>query len=542
MSDRRRKKAALLKALVLNPHNIDSLCELGWLCRDGGELHSAELAFRQALRVDPESLSARHGLAATCYRSHRIDEGIRHVLSCIEQSPKNPDFWSLLSKLKRAEGLIEEAIRHTRRGIALAPADSQTAQRLLYQLLLSPDVSPIEVRQEHEAWAATHAACYYPSAPPTVPHLKSGERLRVGYVSPDWRKHPMAQLTESFLRHHDRARFEVFCYSCCRSVDPKTQTLSRVPEHWVEAGKWDDTNLFDRIQKDGIHILVDLAGHTRGGRPLLFARQPAPVQVTFLGYPATTGISTIAFRMTDALADPPGMTDAHCTERLVRLAESGWCFTPANEAPPVNSLPAAKNKRITFGNFANFSKGSHFTLALWARTLQSVPGSRLLLRSLPFDDAEVRARMSKRFAALGIEPERVEMRGWDLNQSRHLAAYHEVDIALDTFPYHGTVTTCEALHMGVPVVSLAGTSHVSRVGVSLLTTAGLADACLAFSADDFVKKASCLAADLSALARSRHELRPRLEQSVLMDGVRYTRGLEMALRDIWTGASGHPRQ
>lgn len=452
--------------------------------------------------------------------------------ACLEKNPDDPALWTILGTAKRDEGLIEEATVDLERAAKLAPGNIRIGQRLLFQSLLTPGRSPTAIRQEHEAWAERHARHLYPSEPLPIVPVDPNQRLRIGYVSPDWSRHAMGQLSECLLRHHDRKRFEVFCYYCSRHHDSRTQILAQVPEHWVEAGDMDDAMLEARIRRDRIQILIDLAGHTPGGRPLLFARRPAPIQVTFLGYPATTGITTIGYRFTDAIADPAGLSEDHCSETLVRLAPSGWCFTPAENTPPVNALPASRNTGVVFGCFNNFFKAGPFTLALWARTLEQVPDSRLLLKARLFQDRSVRRRLLGRFAQLGVNPERIELRSWVSDQALHLSAYHEVDVALDTFPYHGTTTTCEALHMGVPVVSLAGNAHVSRVGASLLHSVGLADFCLAGAPDDYVAKAAELCRDRARLAVLRSELRGRMENSPLMDGPGYTQSVERALTNL----------
>lgn len=532
---RARKKAACLHALAAKPDDVGLLCELGWICRANGEQVAAEVAFRRAVALEPSSEQARYGLAVTCLRRGRVEEGIEHIRVCLERSPKNHEYWSVLAKMHRNGGRIAEARVHLRTAMALAPDDSRTVQRMLYQSLLDPDVSPIEVRQEHERWAARFAAPHYPASPPLALPLLAGERLRLGYVSPDWGEHPVGQLSESFLRHHDRTRYEVFCYSCGESISARAQALSRLPEHWVEAAGMTDEALSARIRNDRIHLLIDLAGHTRGGRLAMFARQPAPVQATYLGYPATTGVATIGYRLTDALADPPGLTDAHCMERLVRIPVCGWSFVPAQQTPAVSAPPCARTGVITFGNFGNFHKASSI-LELWSEVLRRIPRSQLLLRGLPFADAAVRASTRRRFAGLGIEEARITLRAWEPDWARHLSAYGEIDIALDSFPYHGTATTLDALYMGVPVVTLAGDSHVSRVGVSLLSSVGLAASCVAVSAEDFVAKAVRLAEDNAALGRLRLSLRAHMEQSPLMDGRGFTRNLETALDEIWRDA------
>ena len=253
------------------------------------------------------------------------------------------------------------------------------------------------------------------------------------------------------------------------------------------------------------------------------------MQVSFIGHLGTTGIPTIGYRVTDAFADPPDQGyDAHWTERLVYLPETAWCFSAPTDAPPVAPLPGASQRRITFGSLSHLGKISPATLATWSRLLHVVSDSRLLLVRDPLRDREVRARFLRYFVDAGIAPDRIDLRDWPQNQGNRLAAYHAMDIALDPFPYNGMTTTCDALHMGVPVVALAGEIHVARMGVSVLSNVGLAGPCLACSENEYIEKAARLAADRAALAVLRRELRPRMERSPLMNEPQFTRHLESA--------------
>lgn len=527
-----RSKIDRLRAVAGDPRNVEALCQLAQVCQERDERHAAESLYRRAFDIDPHSLHVRYGLATTCSANGRIDEAEEHIQACIAGRPEVPAFWSLLASLKREEGLVDEAERHLRKALSLAPQSHRTAQRLLFQFILNPAASPETVRREHERWGATYAAPHYPANPPLLRWQPGEGRLRVGYLSPDWSRHSVGQFSEGFLRHHDRANFEVFCYYCSRHHDSRTEVLAALPEHWVEAGDLDDAALYERIRQDHLDILIDLAGHTPEGRPLVLARQPAPLQMTALGYLATTGIATIGFRLTDVFTDPPGLTEAHATERLVRLPETVWCFTPHENAPAVGALPCLTTGRVTFGSFNRFFKVSSSTVELWARIVGAVPESRLLLKSACFRSPGLRYRTLDRFAAAGLAPDRIELRGWDEDQADHLSGYADIDIALDTFPYQGSTTICEALHMGVPVLSQIGTTHASRTGFSLLSNLGLADACSAPTIEGMVEKAVRLASDRGALAVLRAELRPRMEASPLMDGPRYTRHLEAALQQL----------
>jgi predicted O-linked N-acetylglucosamine transferase (SPINDLY family) len=307
-----------------------------------------------------------------------------------------------------------------------------------------------------------------------------------------------------------------------------TQQLRTHLDGWRSLVGLSDAQAAELIRQDRIDLLVDLAGHSAGNRLPVFARKPAPVQATWLGYPNTTGLDTVDYRLTDALADPVGQTDLHYSEALIRLSPCAWCFAPGASLP----VAARREGPVTFGCFNNFAKVTDPLLALWGRILQAAPDSRLLLKARGLSSETARLRVRQHLGALGIAPERLELRGYTPDHRGHLALYAQMDIALDTFPYHGTTTTCEALWMGVPVVTLAGSAHVSRVGVSLLCNAGLPEL-VAATPEDYVRLATGLASDRQRLAELRHTLRHRMEQSPLMDAPRFARDIEAAYREMW---------
>ena len=286
------------------------------------------------------------------------------------------------------------------------------------------------------------------------------------------------------------------------------------------------------IQAAGVDILVDLAGHTAGNRMPLFSLRPAPVQVTYLGYPNTTGLSTMDYRITDAWADPPGQTEALHTEKLIRLDHGFLCYTPPEAAPEVDPSPHRKTGAVTFGSFNNMAKFNAGVASLWASVLKAVPGSRLIMKFKTLSDPEVRQTVIDAFAANGVSSDRLSLHGFLPSFADHFALYNRIDIGLDTTPYNGTTTTCEALWMGVPVLALAGRTHVARVGVSILTGLGLSEL-VAQSREDYVQMAAALARDCRRLDALRKGLRPRMQASPLMDGPGFARRVESAYRAMW---------
>jgi predicted O-linked N-acetylglucosamine transferase (SPINDLY family) len=356
-------------------------------------------------------------------------------------------------------------------------------------------------------------------------------RLRIGYVSPDFRSHAVCSFSMPLISSHNRQEFEIYLYANVEDPDAITQEFRQQADAWRDIFGMPNDQAAQLIRDDQIDILIDLAGHTSGNRLLVFAQKPAPIQVTYLGYPATTGMETIDYRLTDAHADPPGLTDAFCTEKLVRLPQTTWCFKARLRSSDVSPLPAISNGYVTFGSFNNFSKTNEPLYDLWAKVLHAVPNSRLLFKARPFSSQAVLSRVAARFDQLGVARDRVDLRRW-VPLPDHLAAYNSVDIALDSFPYHGTTTTCEAMWMGVPTITLAGDSHLSRVGLSLMTNAGLGQF-VAQNKREYVEIAANLAKDIPKLAALRARLRSQMSASPLMDKAAFARNVESAYRQMW---------
>jgi len=525
--------AAFRQAIQLAPRDIKIPNNMGTALQDLGRLDEALAAFRETTRLDPAYAQGYFNTANVLLAQRRYDEAVTTYREAIRLHPAFAEAHNNLGSALKEIGLIDEALAACDRAIALDPAHQLGGSNRLFALHLHPAYDAAAILQAHCAWARQHAA---PLRADIQPHLNDRtphRRLRIGYVSPDLRDHVVGRFLEPLLSAHDHNAVEIFCYACHNAHRDSAQT-SRLRAHadvWRNVARLTDPQLAELIRADRIDLLVDLAGHTANHRLLVFARRPAPVQLTGLGYPDTTGLATMDYRITDALADPPGLTEHLHTERLLRLPNTAWCFPAPAEEIAVGPPPATAGA-ITFGSFNNLAKVSAHSLALWTRLLQRVPRSRLLLKNPGLSSAAAQQRIGAIFAAAGITPDRVELRGWAAAPLDHLAAYHDLDIALDTFPYHGTTTTCEALWMGVPVITRAGTAHVSRVGVSLLTAAGLPE-CIASSDDQFLQIAADLAADLPRLALLRRTLRDRLLSSPLMDAARFAREMETAYRAVW---------
>jgi len=519
------------QAIARKPDYAEAHFNLGNTLRDMGKSDQAIASFRLALQLKPDLVEAHNNLGNLLKDAAQFDEAVSCFRHAIRLRPDLAEAHNNLGSALEAIGQVEEALAAYRQSVHLKPADAVAHSNLLLALLKQPVIDPEGLLAESQTWNRQHAG---PVARLLRPHTNDRDpnrRLRIGYVSADFRQHSVSRFVLPLLAAHDHAAFEIFAYASVTVPDKITAKLKTFCDAWREIAGLSDERVAETIRQDGIDILIDLAGHTSGNHLPVFALKPAPVQVTWLGYPATTGLSAIDYRLTDALADPPGLTDRFCSEQLIRLPRTAWCFQPTEDAPPVGELPATATQRVTFGSFNNLAKVNDPTLKLWAKILHAAPGSKLLFKGKRLGSASARQRLTQIMTEAGIKPDRIELLGW-VPPADHLAHYNRVDIALDTYPYHGTTTTCESLWMGVPVVSLAGESHVSRVGVSLLSNVGLPDL-LARTPEEFLQIAAELAADLPRLAELRRTLRPRMKASPLMDGLAFARDIEAAYRQMW---------
>ncbi len=524
--------AVYRQAIALRPSSPDAYSDLGNALREKGETNQAITAFRQAIALQPDLAEAHSNLGVALNDQSQFDEAIAAYRQALALQPDLAEAHYNLGRAHYDLGHLDEAIVSFRRAIALQPKLAMAHSSLLFCLRYLPDADSRSIAGEHRRWNQQHAEPLRQFIHPHRNDRTPERRLRIGYVSPDFREHSVAFFLESLLTAHDPTQVEVFCYANLGRPDPVTGRLRGLVPHWREIFGLPDAQVVELIREDQIDILIDLAGHTAGNRLLVFARKPAPVQVSWLGYPGSTGLEAIDYRLTDALADPPGSTDEPDSEKLVRLAEGAWCYRPCAEAPAISDPPVLRTGHLTFGCFNALPKITAPMLDLWSRLLHAVPGSQFLLKNGSMLEASTRNRLRREFENSGIAADRIELANRTPGQAEHLACYGRVDIALDTFPYHGTTTTCEALWMGVPVITLAGKTHCSRVGVSLLTHVGLPEL-IATSENHYLQLAAALAADLPRLTHLRRTLRERMRNSPLMDAPRFARSIEAAYREMW---------
>jgi predicted O-linked N-acetylglucosamine transferase (SPINDLY family) len=393
----------------------------------------------------------------------------------------------------------------------------------------SDALEPAAVYAECRRWAERFTRPLEERAAPHANDPSPGRRLRVGYVSLGFREHPVTFFIGPVIEHHDRAQFEVILYSDVTHEDEYTAALRGRADGWRNTVGMSDEELARTVREDAIDILIDLGGHTLGNRLLAFARRPAPVQVNWLGFPCTTGMTGMDYRVTDAWCDPPGLTEHLNSESLVRLPNVYMAWAPPLRSPDVSPLPALAAGRVTFGFFHGCYKITPRMVALWSRILHRVPGSRLVILAVDGDAA--RSRILTEFAAHGIDAERLELLP-RLPIDDFMGTYAKVDIALDPFPYHGATTTCFCLWMGLPVVVLAGATHASRADLSMLANVGLPQLATE-DPDRYVEIACGLAERLDELAALRSRLRAMMLASPVTDGPACTRALEDAYRTMW---------
>jgi protein O-GlcNAc transferase len=492
-----------------------------------GQAGEARNRLARTAAAHPNDADLRHHLAIAMREAGDEDGAIEQLERLAREHPRHAAGLETLAGMLRDAGHIKEAISLYERIAALRPdVPSVWSALLFHHQYLRHDRAALFRR--HQEWGRRFA----PGRPRKVQRRdKDPDRpLTVGYVSADFNASSAVQFIEPILRGHDRSAFRIVCYAASSRRDPVTMRLREHAVLWREIDGVDDQAAIALVKADAVDILVDLNGHTRGGRLGLFAQRAAPVQVTYLGYGATSGVAAMDYRVTDECIDPAGTAEPYYVERLVRMPQTMWCFAPPAGAPAVGALPAANSEGVTFGSCNNFSKVSAECLDLWARLLSGLPGARLLFVGVPAGRA--RGRVLGAFERHGVDRSRLVFHG-RVDFQRYLALHGQLDIALDTFPYTGGATTCNALWMGVPVLTLEGEGVLERSGKSLLRAAGL-DNWVARSEDDYLARAHAFATGLPALGALRANLRARVAASALCAAGEFVRALESAYRGMWS--------
>jgi protein O-GlcNAc transferase len=522
----------LRRALELEPDFTAALTNLGNVLMESGRLGEAEAPLRHALEVDANSWGAAYSLALLLKHTRRIDEceavSRRALVLMPDMAACHVGLGNAL--LAKGSGDVHEALNCFRRAVELDP-DCRIAHTNLAYSTTFVSENGYDVLEECRRYA-THFEAPYASRTVRYDNDRTpGRRLRIGYVSPDFRNHCQAMFMTPVLNNHDHGAVEVYCYSSVEFPDEVTKRLRQHADVWRDVYKLDDEQLAAQIMEDRIDVLIDLTMHMSDNRLPTFARRPAPVQISWLAYPGTTGSSAIGYRLTDPWIDPieTRHLDDRYSEKSIRLQDTFWCYDPLVTHIEVSEPPVKAHGHITFGCLNNPAKLGDKTFALWAQVMHRVEGSRLLLL---IANGEARTSVSAKFAALGIDPSRITFVDYRLRDN-YLRLYGQIDIVLDTFPYNGHTTSLDALWMGVPVVTIIGNTPWSRAGYGLLSNLGLTELA-ADSEDAFVHIAIDLSEDILRLERIRAGLRDRMTRSPLMDGKRFAASLEQAYRQAWT--------
>ena len=558
---RAEASAAYHQALTLNPGYDEAWFNLGSIANEQNDQPLAEQRFRKAIGCRPNYALAWCSLGNALVKQGRLSEGTDAYRRATEFDPRMADAWNNLGNMQQQDGEIFESIESYQRALAVAPRHVSSAEnlgtalahigriseavdcyravsnwmgnlpssKLLLAINYDADRTADEVFAEHQRFGAWLESTT-PRMPPPQVDLRRDRKLRVGYVSGDFRDHAVAHFLMAILQHHDRQQFELFGYSDVLIRDSMTDRLQSFFAGWRECYGAGDEQLAEVVRKDAIDILVDMSGHTSLSRLGVFARRPAPVQATYLGYANTTGLSTIDYLVTDAVVDPPG-SERWYTEQLARVEPGFACYTPPENAPAVTPLPALDRGHVTIGSLHGLAKLNRHVLDLWARVLEAMPSARMLLYRHTLRGRS-RQMIYDEFARRGIDPARLDIETEAVAGANHLAIYNRVDVTLDVFPWSGHTTACEALWMGVPIITLRGTRHAGRMVASALNCLGRNE-WIADSHDQYLQRVVAMCDDLESLSTTRATLREQMRTSALCDGPRFARQFEATLRQMW---------
>jgi protein O-GlcNAc transferase len=521
------------QALTQDPELAEAYCNLGLMLHNQHRYDEALPILLEAAHLKPDFLDVHRALGSTYKGLNRLAEAVASFERALEINPEDPASYAGLAGTYLQQCRHREAIQSYRKSARLAPGVIAFHGNILMGLHYAPDFDPEETYREHKKWGDAYQQSVAKYRRPYHRERDLKRPLRIGYISGDFKLHSVSLFFEHVYNHHDHEQFQIHCYSNVPKPDVVTERMREKADVWHDISKISsDFDVATLIHEDKVDILVDLAGHTGYSRLQVLALKPAPIQATYLGYPDTTGLSLVDYRITDAYADPLGMTEEYHTERLIRMPKSFLCYNPVDAFPPIAELPALSSGLVTFGCCNNPTKITPNVIEVWASILKLLPQSRLLLKNQRYTDSSVREIFWGHFERYGIGREQIHLVGDRQGFVEHFSIYNEIDIGLDPFPYNGTTTTCETLWGGVPVVALAGNAHVCRVGVSILTNVGLPEL-IAQNPEEYVEIAVRLAEDLPRLRELRHNLRSMMEASPLRDPKSHARALERAYRQMW---------
>ena len=522
--------ACFHRAVELKADYAEASHNLGNALHAQGKVDEAIVFYGQALKLKPDYVAAHNGLGNALKTQGKLDDAVASYRRAIELNPAYAIAHNGLGNTLKLQEKRTEAVASYRQALTLDPNYHEAHSNLLLTLHYRPDISLSELAVAHAEYERQHTEPLRTWWRPHENHRDPDRRLRLGFVSPDWGRHPVGFFLVRGLENLDRNQWEAVGYNDRVNADEMTARLQAATTDWRDVRGLSDEELAQRIRDDRIDILFDLTGHTAKNRLLMFARKPAPIQVTWAGYVGTTGLKAMDYLLADRHQVPPG-AEVHYCEKILRMPDGYVTYDPPQYAPPVSPLPALQQGCVTFGSFNNPTKLNRRVFEVWAQILRRVPRSRLVLKYSGMDDASMAKVRTDEFVSLGIDRQRIEC----LGSSPHpalLAEYQRIDLALDPFPYNGGLTTCEALWMGVPVVTCPGETFASRHSLGHLSNVGLTET-IASTLDEYVERAVSLANDLPRLAALRAGLRERMAASPLCDGRRFAANLTILLRDAW---------
>jgi len=512
------------RATSLRPKAPAAANNLGTALQTIGQYDDAIAEYRRAVALQPDFADAYYNLGGALQELGYLDEAVNAYRQALQLRQDMAQVYGNLGNALRDMGQLDDALASYRKATSLK-IESKAANNLLFGLHFHPDYEPRQILEEHRRWNQIFAAPLAPAIKPHVNDRSPDRQIRVGFLSPDLNAHPVGRFLRPLLAHRDRSQAQVFCYSDVRKPDAMTARLQQEADVWRVTLGMEDDAVAEMIRADSIDILIDLTMHADGSRLLVFARKPAPVQATYLAYAGTTGLDTMDYRISDLYLDPPGGDESVYSEKTIRLAHSYWCYEPPTEAGEVTPR---RGGDITFGCFNNYAKISPICWKTWCEILRRVPTSRLIVYSR---EGAHRQRAIQSLQAQGIDPQRLEFVA-ATGLAEYFKRYDQIDIALDPFPYPGGTTTCDALWMGVPVVSLAGKTAVSRGGLSILSNVDMPEL-VSRNVEDYVQTAVKLANDRERLRHLRSTLRERMRQSPIMNAALCAKDFDDVLRQMW---------
>jgi protein O-GlcNAc transferase len=520
--------AAYRQAIAFDPNYTKAHNNLGNVLKDKRQFDGAIAAYRHAIALNPNLPEAHSNLGIALADNGQLDEAVAAYRQAIALNPNLSRAHNNLGNALKDKGYLDDAIAAFCQAIALSPNYAEAHSNLVHTLHYHPAYDDQAIAEELRRWSRRHAEPLKKFIQAHANDHDPDRRLRIGYVSADFFGHACAYFLLPLFRHHDRRLFEVFCYAQGAQSDKITGQMRDEAQHWRKTNGLTDAQVARLVRQDQVDILVDLKLHTADNRLLVFAQKPAPVQVTWLGYPGTTGLNTIDYRLTDPHLDPPALDDAYYSERSIHLPHTFWCYDPLTPEPAVNPSPCLKAGFVTFGCISNFCKVNEQVAQLWMRVLKNVQRSRLLILCPEGGHRQLLRDLVERG---GIHPDRVELIA-RRPRRQYLELYHRIDVGLDTFPYNGHTTSLDSFWMGVPVITLVGQTAVGRAGMSQLMNLRMPEL-IARTPEQYVEIAAALAGDPPRLAEIRRTLRSRMQASPLMDAERFARDVEAVYRQIW---------